>query len=381
MNEYHDMSKQRLLGVLGALATLLVGCSDGKQSFVAEGHILGGEGQTLYLEETGTGQVLSLDSVKLSSDGRFHFEHEGTSYPMFYHLRLGGQTIPFCADSVTHLVVKAEANSLFETYELTEADQYNHQIREVAHLRHQTDMSIDSLLALYTSGIIEMEVARQGVDSLAGDLKRTLSQRFIYVDPKSPVAYFALFQRKGEGAYFSADEEGDERVFAAVATAYDLYYKEAPYTPFLKDMALRALARARARRSWAESGDKLADKISSSVSYPEIKLKGKQGQEHSLSHYAERGTVLLSFTAYQAQWSPMLVSSMRELQAKHPDWTIYEVSFDGDDYLWQNATRTLPWVTVHDPEGQSLVHYNVQQLPTFFLIRGGQLERLSSLPD
>lgn len=371
---------KKLINPLLGLALLGLGataCSDGQKQFVAEGHVTGASGQTLYLEEVGTGNVLSLDSAQLDADGAFRFAREGTYYPMFYRLRLGNQSIPFVADSVTHIVIKADAPTFFTSYTIVEADQPNHQIREISHLRHRTDTQIDSLLAEYNANRIDLHAARTGVDSLAGALKQTLMQRYIFTDPKSPAAYFALFQRKGEGAYFSAEEIGDERAFAAVATAYDLYYATAPYTPFLKDLALRAIARSRARRSWERAAADMPDKVKE-VAFPEIALADKSGQTQSLTALVGQGPVLLSFTAYQAQWSPMLVSTLREIQAKRPDLTIYEVSVDGDAYYWQNATRNLSWISVNDPEGKSLVEFNVQSLPAFFLIEGATVKRLES---
>ena len=72
------------------------------------------------------------------------------------------------------------------------------------------------------------------------------------------------------------------------------------------------------------------------------------------------------------------MAELRQLQQAHPELRIYEVSVDADSYFWKNATRTLPWTTVHDAEGRSLGLYNVQRLPSFYAIRGGDLQRLSS---
>lgn len=368
-----------LATVLGLMLGLgmLVGCSGKGNRFVAKGRVSGAEGQTLYLEEVGTGNVLSLDSVLLGSDGKFRFEREGMSYPMFYRLRLGDQSIPFAADSATTLSLTTTATNFFTGYQLTEADPYNYQIREVALLRHHTDGRIDSVLALYASGGIELQEARDAVSELSVEFKKMLAQRFIYADPKSPTAYFALFQRKGDATYFSADDEGDERAFAAVATAYDIYHSAAPYTPFLKDMALRAIARGRARRSWERAAAQGNQNIKI-ITFPEINLSDSKGHKQSLTELASKGPVLLSFTAYQAQWSPMLVSTLRSIQEKRPDMQIYEVSVDGDSYYWLNATQTLPWVCVNDPEGTSLVDYNVRSIPAFYLIKNGELQRLES---
>lgn len=371
--------KQRSL-FLGLVAGLgaLVSCQSGaKHEFVAEGNVSQAAGQMLYLEEVGTGNVFALDSIKLTEAGDFRFTRSGMNYPMFYRLRLGSSSIPFAADSLTYIKLQTSAANFFEGYKLIEADQYNYQIRDISLQRHRTDGQVDSLLGLYTSGYLGLEEVRHAVDSVVQIFKHDMTTRYIYVDPRSPAAYYALFQRKGgEAAYFSADEVGDDKAFAAVATAYDTYYSAAPYTPFLKNIALRAIAHNRLRQAQEQVAlDTLKTPVRT-ITFPEIKLRDRLGQEQSLEAYAARGTVLLSFTAYSAQWSPGLVATLRKLSEQHPELTIYEVSADSDTYYWENAARTLPWVSVNDADRRSLLLYNVQRLPAFYLIRGKELKRI-----
>lgn len=370
-------------GILVLFCSLGAGAchSSGKPHFVAEGVVKGGEGQTLFLEEVGTGNVLSLDSLRLGKGGQFRFSYEGTNYPMFYRLRLGEGRIDFAADSATHIVLATEAQRFFTSYTLSDADPYNHQIREVAMCRHRVDLGIDSLVLLYQRQVITQEEAGRRVDSLVQSFKRHLASHYIYVDPKSPVAFFALFQQKNGGTYFSPQDAGDERVFAAVATAYDSFYPDAPYTPFLKDMALQALAQGKKRRALAQSSDNQGVVGLRAISFPEVHLRNEQGEWQSLTELAEGRTVLLSFTDYGADYSPQHVANLRALKAKRPELFIYEVSVNDDHYLWRNAIRNLPWLCVRDDQGQAVRAYNVQVLPTCFLIEGGKLQRLNVLSE
>lgn len=368
-----------LLALALGSSVVVPSCSVGsRSSFVAEGRVLGAEGQTLYLEEVGTGSVLSLDSARLDGTGAFRFEREGTHYPMFYRLRLGEASIPFVADSVTHIVLETQGSDFFRSYTLTEADQYNHQIRTIALMRDATDRRIDSLVSGFRSGSIAQEDATRIVDSVVQDFKRCLTTRYIYVDPKSPAAYFALFQHKGNGAYFSVDDPGDERAFAAVATAYDAFFPEAPYTVFLRDMALEALAHGKARRLAPATPTPVDGEP---VNFPEIRLRDSGGSVQSLTEQTEQGPVLLSFTSYQGAWSPQLVSKLKAVQAKRSGLRIYEVALDDDTYYWRNAVRTLPWTCVQDAEGKAATSYNVQELPALFLIENGAIKRLDKPED
>ena len=63
---------------------------------------------------------------------------------------------------------------------------------------------------------------------------------------------------------------------------------------------------------------------------------------------------------------------MRELYNKYhaQGLEIYQVSVDPDEHFWKTQTAALPWISVRaDEEHQNvLADYNVQQIPTFFLI-------------
>ena len=80
--------KTNLSPILALLAVLtLVGCHRGAQnSFTADGTISGAEGQVLYLEATSADEPAILDSVTLGKDGRFSFQSEACSYPLFFRL-------------------------------------------------------------------------------------------------------------------------------------------------------------------------------------------------------------------------------------------------------------------------------------------------------
>lgn len=362
--------------MLLGLATL-ASCHKQANYFTASGVISGASGQMLYLEETNADDPRPLDSVRLDEAGSFSFSEQGYSYPSFYRLRVGEGFIPFTADSVTKLEVQAKASDLFGSYELKQADPANQQIRQVSRLRWETDKKIDGILQALRTGTLSNVSARSSIDSLVKGLKQVLTDRYIYADPKSPVAYFALFQTYRGGSYFSLSEPGDERAFAAVATAYEAYYPTAPYLPLLRQAALRSLSLARARYR-AEHPDTTALQGVEVVAFPEVRLKDQQGKLRSLTDEVAQGRpTLLCFTSYAADWSPELVAELRRLRGLHPNLLIYEVSVDQDAYLWRNATRNLPWICTQDLSGEVAHLYNVQHLPAFFSLSTSDLQRLS----
>jgi len=355
------MNKTKLRLSLLLLGSLALGsCSrSGGNEFTAEGTITDAAGKTLYLETTDTDEPQLIDSVTLDEKGRFRFRREAHSYPAFYRLRLGESFIPFAADSVTHLTLSASGKDLFSTYKIESGDEANKQIREIGQLRTATDKA-----------------------SLSTQLKNTLTSKYIFSDPKGAAAYYALFQSYLGGTYFSIDHPGDDRAFAAVATAYDAFHPNAPYTPLLKQAALRSIAMARARQREAHPDTTMTAAPVEVVAFPEIRLRDQKGQMRSLTAEAAKGhPVLVCFTAYAGDWSPALVAELRALQSAHPDLIIFEVSEDQDAYLWKNASRALPWICVQDLNHTAAQDYNTQSLPSFYAIRGSELKRLAEPAD
>lgn len=367
----------RLLGLTLALC-LLASCSGRKSSdFIAEGTISGAADQMLYLEETISEEPRLIDSVRLDKQGHFSFRSEGHSYPMLYRLRLGEQHIPFAADSARRFSITAEGARLFDSYRITSPEDYNKQIQEVCRLSTATSRQLEPIVQEAWANRLNADSARARSSELIAALKKQLTERFIYADPKSPAACFALLQTIGSGSYFSPLNPDDAPAFAAVATAYDTFYPEAPYAALLKKAALQARAIKRGSCVIDEPDYELPQQPEV-VAYPELSYPDRTGRKVSLKELAAQGPTLVSFTSYAEPWSPELVAELRQLQQAHPELRIYEVSVDADSYFWKNATRTLPWTTVHDAEGRSLGLYNVQRLPSFYAIRGGDLQRLSS---
>ena len=67
------------------------------------------------------------------------------------------------------------------------------------------------------------------------------------------------------------------------------------------------------------------------------------------------------------------IMMLRELYNKYhaAGFEIYQVSVDPDEHFWKTSTAALPWISVRDEDGiqgASVAKYNVQSIPTFFLI-------------
>lgn len=365
--------------ILIAISLLIIGqaCKSDKNKFTVSGIITNAKGEIVYLEELGTGNVLSIDSLVLSKDGEYKFTYETTEYPMFYRLRIKNNYIPFVAYGESKIRINSDNNNLFKNYIVLDSDiDDNKVIKTISDNKYRTDSKIDSVLFLYTNSFINVDVARNSVDSISKDFKEYLLNNYIYSNPRSASAYYALFLQKDGASYFSVDDPNDEKAFAAIATAYDTYYKEAPYTPFLKDMALKAIAQGRVRNEIERNTVDLEV-----IDFPTVKGVDQRGNSIDIDSIAKEKEIILCFTQYESDYSPRLVSVLKQINDTNKSIKIIDVSLDRDYYFWKNASIGLPWSSINDIDGTISKRYNIKNLPTIFMIKNGQLTRLNNIEE
>ena len=82
------------------LAAIAITSCTGKK-FHVSGEIANAKDSVLYFENMSLDGPVTVDSVKLGSDGSFDFSQEAPQSPEFYRLRIAGQIINIAADSIT----------------------------------------------------------------------------------------------------------------------------------------------------------------------------------------------------------------------------------------------------------------------------------------
>ena len=103
----------------------------------------------------------------------------------------------------------------------------------------------------------------------------------------------------------------------------------------------------------------------------DITLQDDNGITQSLSDL--RGKVIvLDFSAIEMEQSKGYIFELRELynQYHKRGVAIYSVSLDRNKLLWEDGVVNLPWTNVYAGENATevLMQYNVQSLPTLFLL-------------
>ena len=319
--------------VLSLAALLLAAC--GGETFKIRGHISGAKGETLYLDRMTITAAETLDSVRLGAGGKFKF----------------GNNIIVAIDSTETVEIDATKENMTTGFSV-EGSAATEKIRELraSAMRIQTE-------------------AKDGDEAnfntlLAGH--RKMATEIILEDTKSMAAYYAVHQTLNGMYFFSPNNREQLQLWAAVATAFDLYRPDYYRSKELKEITLRSL---RAQR--------MADAGEITITAPlqgmiDIALPDRTGETVALSSLKGK-VVLIDFSAYSMEGASAHTLFLREMYDRWHDagLEIYQVSIDENKLLWMEQSRTTPWICVRDadaPRSQCLLTYNVTEIPTMFIM-------------
>lgn len=327
--------KKIVFGLLAAF--FLVSCG---QSFKVEGTIANADPDAMvYLEQVTVTKVLPIDSAMLGADGSFRFKAERPQYPDIFRLRVGGKTIILAVDSLDEIGVEASFDDILAvTFEGSPKSQ------KIADLRKSLR---DSLMVAH----------------------KQLAKQVILEDPKSVVAYYALFQTKAMQPVFDITTKEDLRFYQAVATAWHTWMPENNRSKSLYQQVVDQLNSDRRKLNNALMQAYIDDHENS---FLDIELTDKNGEVQSLSSLKGK-VILLDFCSLEIEAYKEYLFSLRDRYNEFHDrgLEIYQVYPDQNKLLWEEQVENLPWVTVRTENGlMSSVYktYNVQSIPTTFLL-------------
>ena len=356
--------------VLAALC--ITSCNNKK--FHINGNITDAKDSMLYLENISLNGPEKIDSVKLGEDGSFAFEENAMDSitPEFYRLRIANQSINLSIDSTETVNVKAAYPQMSYKYEV-EGSENCSKIKELSLKQMTLQSNINGIIKSPNIGVDSMDVI---VARMLAAYKQDVKTNYIFKEPMKASSYYALFQTIQLGntnslIFNPRNNKDDVKVFAAVATSWDTYYPGAERGKNLHNIAIggmkdiRSIGRQRAQQQIE------ASKVSVNGCI-EIALQDNKGQVRRLSDLTGK-VVLLDFHIFASNESTKRIMMLRELYNKYhaAGLEIYQVSVDPDEHFWKTSTAALPWICVREEngiQGTSLQLYNVQSIPTFFLI-------------
>lgn len=354
---------------LALAATAVSSCSGEK--FKVSGNIADAKDSTLYFENMSLNGPVAIDSIKLGADGSFTFEGETKGNPEFYRLRIDRQIINIGVDSTESISVKASYPTMSTDYHVEGSEQCA-KIKQLATMQTRLQIAVN---AIAQNPNVTYQKEADSIQTVIEAYKNIVKKDFIFKEPKATSSYFALFQTFSVNGrtmliFDPRSKKSDVQVFAAVATSWDTFYPGSERGQNLHNIAIEGMKNVRI----IQAGQKQAIDASKVVDAGviEIALPDNKGNIRKLTSLKGK-VVLLDFHVFESKGSAQRIMKLRELYNKYSrrGLEIYQVSLDPDEHFWKESVAALPWICVRDEDAMSSVnaaHYNVQSVPTFFLI-------------
>ncbi len=358
---------KKTLTMIAAGLMMLTAC-DKEPKFCVEGTIEGAKDSMLYFIQSSLDGVQKLDSVKLKEDGTFSFKATAPNgAPEFYALQVGEHLVNFAVDSTETITIKAKLPTMEKAYTIA-GNESSQKIKEISLTQQQVQaqmVEIERNEDMYPGDQVD------SIKSILNAYKERMKQEYIYAEPKSAAAYYAVCQSltdlQGTFQLFNPlTDRNDVKCYATVATAWDGNYPDAPRTKQLCNMAIKGMDNTAPPQQRVMEVDE--EKVSE-TGIIDITLPDVNSQLHSVTELKGK-VALIDFTAYSAEESKERMRQLRTLYEKYhaQGFEIFQISLDEDIHFWKFSCENLPWVCVHETDGSATKIYNVTNLPTFFLV-------------
>lgn len=350
-----------------AVALILTSCNKKTEEgpvFIVKGNIENGAEKSISIYNIAEGGAKEISTAKLDNSGNFEFRVPSPEHFDFYLLNVEEcGTIVFIADSTETITINSDAKSLIQDYTI-DGNEENQRIKELQVLRDALEKQVGIMASSTSPAVVKTE---REIMALVNEFKENIKKQYIIPAPGSASAYYALTMTLGGSPIFNPmTDRNDCRCFAAVATNYQRLHPETKHTKRITKIAEEGL---KATRPPKQVELEVEERSATITDLFNIKLPQANGDSIALSSLQGK-VVLLDFTIYENTEIGGRNIKMRELYNKYKNkgFEIYQVSFDRREHFWQQSAANLPWTCVRDASGASARLFNVQVLPTFFLI-------------
>lgn len=349
------------------LATLLfVACSGNskEETFTVKGNIANGTDKEISVYRIAEGGAKEIEKKTLDKSGNYEFRVPSPEHFDFYILNVqDGGTIVFIADSTETITINSNIENLSTGYTV-DGNAENQRIKEITELMDALQEQVKSMASTTSPAIIKTE---REIRAVVDEFKENIIKQYIVPAPGSASAYYALTLSLGGAPIFNpmTDKE-DSRCFAAVATNFQHLHPGTRHTQRITKIAQEGLKATRPARQVEVEVEEREANIADLF---EIRLPQTNGDTIALSSMKGK-VILLDFTVYENTGISSRNIQLRGLYDKYNSkgFEIYQVSADRREHFWQQSASNLPWTCVRDANGTSFALYNVQEIPTFFLI-------------
>ena len=285
------------IAITALAALVFAACSDQKPTFTVEGTIDGVKDTTIYLYNNALSGAVKVDSAKIGEDGTFTLKGEAPKDPELYCINLGNQIIYVGIDSTETVTIHAKAPNIARDYEV-EGSVNTQKIKELS--LKQQDLRA-RVIAIQNNLDLNREQITVALQQLVDAYKVEIANDYIYENPASIYAYFALFQTLGGYNLFDRSNQQDVRAFAAVATSWDTFHPESERTKHLHNTTLKGMNDTRQQAAREMMAAEAATKVEA-TGLIELELPDVSGHTRTLTELNGK-VVLLDFHMFGMQES------------------------------------------------------------------------------
>ncbi|MFZ5940753.1 MAG: thioredoxin-like domain-containing protein [Bacteroidota bacterium] len=348
---------------------LLVSCSQ-KKNTVISGKLEGGAGSMLYLEQLNVNQTRPVDSVKVKKDDSFRMKIEVTDPELYVLKNNTGKIISLLPMPGETVAVTTTSGNFGKPYQVSGSPE-SEKILLLVNRLNRTRTLLDSigqvLLSLPDQDNDESLALKKAYIEARNDQKR-FTIRFLLENISSPSSVFALYQKFSRDEYVLNDNH-DLQYLIIVSDSLSSHYPNSTLTLSLAEDVRR---QKDAYNQMVKLGD-LVGKANMSGSL-DLAIPDTEGDTVRL-HKLIGKVVLVSFWASWDKNSTDANLTLKNTWKKYSrkGFEVYSVSLDNSREQWLNRVRfeQYPWINVCElsyPDSYAKMIYNVQQLPTSFLI-------------
>ena len=340
--------------------------------FNIEGRLIGSPGgDTVCLKRVDGAGYQFADSTITAIDGSFVLSAQTTG-PDFYVLQVNSEprAITLVADTSQSISLSAKYET-FDTEYTLKGSPESEDICEMVRRLNIVKRVNDSLGHIFRQNINvpDLEGLKHQLDSVyhyyENDLK-TFSRNYVTNNPSSLASVVCLSQYIAPRVPVF-DPKEDIQYFKTVAEALDRRFPENYHVAKLQKYIEKI-------ETSVEQGDPIFECVKKGDKAPEIKLPNIKGDSIKLSSL--RGKYVL--VDFWASWSNVSTLNNQNLvrcywKYYHSNFTIFQVSLDGDYDRWKQAVKDqkLSWTHVRDRNGwnaKAIKDYGVTSMPSGFLV-------------
>ena len=333
-------------------------------AFTVKGNISNGANKKISIHQIEGDGIKKMAETNLDSTGNYSFNIASPKHFEFYILDVEKSgAIVFIADSTETVTINSDADDFIAEHTIN-GNSENHKIREITVLR---DALEKQAVIMANNSSPAVKKTEREIRELIDDFKQNIIQQYIIPAPGSASAYYALTLTVGGIPIFNPlHDRNDSKYLAAVATNFQNTYPGTSHTARLAEIAKKGLAATRPQKTIELE---LEESEALTTGMFNINLPQPSGDSIALASLVGK-VVMLDFTFYESTEMGSRNILIRELYNKYRNkgFDIYQVSLDKNADFWKQSAANLPWTCVHDTLGTSAQLYNVEKLPTFFLI-------------